>query len=75
MTTTIQQLSKRHEEAAMAKRKHQQASAKRLQQRERAKRNKQEEALRPPPRFAVGAAGRVKSGTKDPEYADIPLGG
>jgi hypothetical protein len=40
-----------------------------------AKKNKKEKKPRPPARFAAGAQVRVKSGTTDPDFPDIPLGG
>jgi hypothetical protein len=40
-----------------------------------AKKNKKEKKTRPPARFAAGAQVRVKPGTTDPDFPDIPLGG
>ena len=40
-----------------------------------AKKNKKEKKPRTPARFAAGAQVRVKPGTTDPDFPDIPLGG
>jgi hypothetical protein len=39
------------------------------------KKNKKESKSRTPARFAAGAQVRVKPGTTDPDFPDIPLGG
>ena len=39
------------------------------------KMNKKEKKPLPPARFAAGALVRVKPGTTDPDFPDIPLGG
>jgi hypothetical protein len=39
------------------------------------KKKKKEEEPRTPARFAAGAHVRVKPGTTDPDFPDIPLGG
>ena len=39
------------------------------------RKNKKDKGPRPPARFAAGAQVRVRPGTTDPDFPDIPLGG